>query len=59
MGILTMLRVAAKYKVMAELVSGVLDVAESISKIANIMGMVDDQGRISPIISKNIFTGEG
>lgn len=58
MGILTMLRVAAKYKVMAELVSGVLDVAESISKIANIMGMVDDQGRISPIISKNIFTGE-
>ena len=58
MGILTMLRVAAKYKVMAELVSGVLDVAESISKIAKIMGMVDDDGRIRPIISKNIFTGE-
>jgi len=58
MGILTMLRVAAKYKVMASLVSGVLDVAESISKIAKIMGMVDDQGRISPIISKNILTGE-
>lgn len=58
MGILTMLRVAAKYKAMASLVSGVLDVAESISKIAKIIGMVDDQGRISPIISKNILTGE-
>ena len=58
MGILTMLKVAAKYKVMAELVSGVLDVAESISKIAKIMGMVDEDGRIRPIISKNIFTGD-
>ena len=48
----------AKYALLAELVTSVLTVAESISKIAQIVGIVDDAGRIRQILSIDKETGE-
>jgi hypothetical protein len=58
MGILTMLGLSAKYAVLSGLVLSILTVAESISKIAQIVGIVDDQGRIRQVLSINKETGE-
>lgn len=57
-GILTMTKMIAKYSLLAELVTGILTVAESISKISQIVGVVDDAGRIRQIISIDKDTGE-
>ena len=62
MSILKMLGLSAKYLVMAGLVTSVLTVVESISKIAQMVGIIDEQGRISPILkiddNGNITYGE-
>ena len=58
MGILTIIKMMAKYALLAELVTSILTVAESISKIAQITGIVDDAGRIRQILSIDKETGE-
>jgi hypothetical protein len=58
MGTLTIIKMMAKYALLAELVTSVLTVAESISKIAQIVGIVDDAGRIRQILSIDKETGE-
>ena len=57
-GMFTMLKMMAKYTLLAELVGSILTVAESISKIAQIVGIVDDSGRLRQILSINKETGE-
>lgn len=57
-GIFTMLKMMAKYALLAELVGSILTVAESISKIAQIVGIVDDSGRLRQILSIDKETGE-
>lgn len=57
-GITTLLGLSAKYAIIASLVSDILTVAESISKIAQIVGMVDDEGRVRKILSIDKNTGE-
>ena len=58
MGFLTITKMIAKYALLAELVTSILTVAESISKIAQIVGIVDDAGRIRQILSIDKETGE-
>ena len=58
MGFLTIIKMMSKYALLAELVTSILTVAESISKIAQIVGIVDDAGRIRQILSIDKETGE-
>ena len=58
MGFLTITKMIAKYALLAELVTSILTVAESISKIAQIVGIVDESGRIRQILSIDKNTGE-
>ena len=58
MGFLTIIKMMAKYELLAGLVTSILTVAESISKIAQIVGIVDDSGRIRQILSIDKETGE-
>ena len=48
----------AQYAAIAGLTHSFLKVGSDISKIARIMGVVDDQGRIAPVLSINEETGE-
>ena len=58
MGFLTIVKMMAKYSLLADLVTSILTVAESISKIAQITGIVDDAGMIRQILSIDKETGE-
>ena len=58
MGFLTIVKMMAKYSLLADLVTSILTVAESISKIAQITGIVDDAGKIRQILSIDKETGE-
>lgn len=58
MSIITLGKLMVKYALIADLIGSVLTVAESISKIAQIVGVIDDSGRIRQILSVNKETGE-
>ena len=58
LGIATMLKMTAKYALISELVGSILTVAESISKISQIAGIVDDNGNLRQIVSIDRETGK-
>lgn len=57
-GYSTILKMMAKYALIADLISSILTVAESISKITQIVGIVDESGRIRQILSIDKDTNE-
>ena len=58
LGAVTMLKMIAKYALLSKLVGSILSVAESISKISQIAGIIDDSGKIRQILYINKETGE-
>ena len=55
---LDLLKLTAKYAMVGALVSSVLLVGVCLSKVASLMGLVDENGNIYPVLSVNEETGE-
>ena len=57
-GLIELGKLNAKYALVATLMLGIWDIVDSITKIAQLSGAVDEQGNIRPVLNINPFTGE-